>query len=196
MRIKSGAVDLSDWKLGVTDSVAGLVEAAIKKGAKEAIELCLENDLTGVSLPGSEDDPLTVHIELDIGEDGDDPLVLETSLRDALKDDIELAKEDMMRGHSAPASLLRIRDGLRALADEIDALDGYGWLDKDRANKLKSLGIHTADNLRALYFSGRLAVSADSATIDEVEIEGLGEEGRKLLNDYLLNWRSYVGRKT
>ena len=126
---RSGTPDLSGWSLEAMDELTDMVEQHIAKIASEAIRLALEDEYnTRVRWPaiyGDGDgelrekfvkDPLTIYLQIGLGNDENNEPVRAFSLKDALSNNILDCKED----GSYSAGLIRIRDALRRLADDID----------------------------------------------------------------------------
>ena len=135
MKMHKGKVDIRDWNLNSFEPFRQLLQEAgektLEKAASEIVQLAIDSGDSYAYLPaeyGDEDgcggprcnDPLTVYFKFAVGScdltDPDDP-VLKTSLGEMLEGTLDDCEQD----GSYSDGLARIRDGLRALADRIDA---------------------------------------------------------------------------
>lgn len=136
IRLKHNQPDISGWDLDALDEIRDAIEPIITKVANEAIRFAMEAENTGVSwaskwtdeqgfgdgftagdAPGADPiDPLDLYVEIGLGDTPDSNPQYAFNLRDILSDTLSECRDD----GSYSEGLTRIKDALRALADEIE----------------------------------------------------------------------------
>lgn len=123
MKIKSGKIRFDEWTFDSLESF-GEIDRLIKNVAAEALTSALESDETYAHMPciwaegeSPETGALEIALSIALGGYQAEDVVLSFDLREILKDDIDTCRQDC----SFSEGLAMIRDGLRGLADEIDA---------------------------------------------------------------------------
>jgi len=103
------------------DDLNETIAGALQKTLCETIRCAFNDGLTFVCFPVNADDPLTLRVCIDIGENGEQ-LTHDFSIGDDIREDLECDA-----GAPVPARIVRLSIAMRELADEIDeAITKYG----------------------------------------------------------------------